>query len=150
MNNNLWEKTVSRTSRLEDALDIDGGNDELDEMEVYESDDWKIKITAEMRELDKVAELALQTYEAMMNSMHLTKPEQRIKYLEVAHKYLSEAKDAINKRDVLTEKRIDRETKIKHSGQPTKAGEGKTDSQPTGTTTRAELEKKLAERRNLQ
>lgn len=92
---------MSRTTRLEDAFEVDG--DEMKDIERDEMEEYAVKIP-EIRNLELISQLALDAYEVIWNSMHLFDPRDRTEQIKIAKTYLSEAKDAIHKRDVLIQK----------------------------------------------
>lgn len=54
----------------------------------------EIPDTDEARDLNLVIELALNAYKSIMDDIALIEPKNRLKYLEVAERYLGQAKDA--------------------------------------------------------
>lgn len=68
----------------------------------------KIPEDAEERNLDLIIDLALRTYKEQMDDMVHIEPKNRLKYLEIAERFLNQAKDAMYKKDYL---RMQRERK---------------------------------------
>lgn len=62
--------------------------------------DEKIDIP-EIRNLDTIIELALTAYKEQMEIVDLVEPKNKIKYMEVAERYLGQAKDAMYKKEYL-------------------------------------------------
>ena len=76
---------------------------------MHDFDDDQIELIipeeAEKRDLDLIIDLALKAYKGQMDDLHLIEPKNKIKYLEVAERFLGQAKDARYKRDTLILKR---------------------------------------------
>ena len=56
---------------------------------------------AEAKNLDLIIKLALNAYKDQIENIHLIEPKNRIKYYEIAERFLGQAKDARYKRDTL-------------------------------------------------
>jgi len=58
----------------------------------------------ELASLNDIIRLSLAAYKEQMDDISLIEPKNRVKYLEVAERFLNQAKDAIVKRDSLKSK----------------------------------------------
>lgn len=96
----------------------------------------------ELHDLGLIIELALNAYEEQMNDVQFIEPKNRIRYLEVAERFLNQAKDAIAKRDklVLDRERLEKGTKKASTGSTRDDGE---EDEPQGTVSRTELQKRM-------
>lgn len=82
-------------------LDKEFGMSDFDD-EILEFD---IPDEKEQRDLDLIIDFALRAYKQQMDDLTLIEPKSRIKYLEIAERFLGQAKDARYKRDYLILKR---------------------------------------------
>ncbi len=96
----------------------------------------------ELRDLDLIIDFALRAYQDQMNDVQFIEPKNRIKYLEVAERFLNQAKDAMAKRDklILDRERLEKGTK---STQRAPEKDDKEEEEPSGGVSRSELQKRL-------
>lgn len=75
-----------------------------EEFDVAKADLLDIEETIEIPEiknLDLIVTFALQAYKEQMDIVGLVEPKNKIKYLEIAERYLGQAKDAMYKKEYL-------------------------------------------------
>lgn len=72
--------------------------------------------------LDTIIELSLSAYKEQMEVIGLVEPKNRVKYLEVAERFLNQAKDAMAKKENLT---LQRDKLYKANAKPKGILEGK-------------------------
>lgn len=88
--------------------------------------------------LDTIIEFALKAYKDQMDVISLIEPKSRIKYMEIAEKFLGQAKDAMHKKEMIKiQKQRASGKKSKNENVPLM--ESDTDGQPAKTYTRDEL-----------
>lgn len=99
----------------------------------------------ELRDLDLIIDLALRTYEEQINDIQFIEPKNRIKYLEIAERFLNQAKDAMAKRDKLL---LDREKFEKGGKTASKAPEKAEEDEdtPSEGVSRQELQRRTMKR----
>lgn len=81
---------------LNSAFDIDDGP----EVDMMFEDMEQVEIP-EIVDLDFVIERALADYAEIKNSMHLVEGKHRLEYMMLARDFLAQAKDAMNKKELL-------------------------------------------------
>ena len=116
---------------LEQAFDIDSGIDS-------DLPDLSSVIVPEDTSLDTTIFMALKAYQENAEIIKLIEPKNRIRYLEVGEKYLSLAKDAIHKRELL---------KLKEQEIDTLAGKDEPVT-PVGSVNRNQLYDRLKKKSN--
>lgn len=123
---------MSNTSHpLNNAFDIDDGPDTdmmFEDMDMVE--------IPEIKNLDFVIERALADYAEIKNSMHLVEGKYRLEYMMLARDFLSQAKDAMNKKELLI---LKAKTVKVTPNNAENTGSDKTTERPK-TITREELE----------
>lgn len=95
---------MSTQHPLDRYLDVSSEDSLDDEIELITAP------SAEDASLDTIIEFALKAYTEQMNDMVHIEPKNRIRFLEVAEKFLDQAKDAIAKKEQLNlarEKHLD-------------------------------------------
>lgn len=119
-------------------LDKELGINEHEEKRVM-NDEYAVKIpeSPELRNLDLIIDLALKSYKEQMEDLCVVDARSKAKYLEIAERYLNQAKDAMAKKEKLM---LDAQ-KLKLA--PVAASEGQEESKPKAETSRSELYGKL-------
>lgn len=97
--------------KLDKTFNIDGSYDDP------EQDDLilvavNIPDDPELANLNDIIRLALTAYKEQMEDIHMIEPKNRVRYLEVAERFLNQAKDAITKRDTLKSKLSKKKTDV--------------------------------------
>jgi hypothetical protein len=90
-------KPIYENEKLDKAFNIDGSYDEPEEDEIIS--EVRVPTDPELASLNDIIRLALEAYKMQVEDIGMIEPKNRVKYLEVAERYLNQAKDAINKRD---------------------------------------------------
>jgi len=89
--------------------------------------------------LDTIIELALKAYKEQLDVISLVDPKSRIKCMEIAEKFLGQAKDAMHKKEMIKiQKQRAAGKKPKNESVPLMEGNSDTE-QPAKTYTREEL-----------
>jgi hypothetical protein len=78
---------------LDRAFDIDNSH--------LLDDDYEEVVIPDDPTLDTIIEFALKAYKTQMEDVSLIEPKNRIRYLEIAERFLEEAKDAMYKKEYL-------------------------------------------------
>lgn len=89
--------------KLDKTFNIDGSYEDLEQDDLILTD-VHIPDDPELASLNDIIRLALMAYKEQMEDIHMIEPKNRVKYLEVAERFLNQAKDAISKRDNLKSK----------------------------------------------
>jgi hypothetical protein len=92
-------KPIYENEKLDKAFNIDGSYDDPEENEIIS--EVRVPTDPELASLNDIIRLALEAYKMQVEDIGMIEPKNRVKYLEVAERYLNQAKDAINKRDAL-------------------------------------------------
>jgi hypothetical protein len=74
---------------LDEQFDIDNGY----------SEDFASVVIPDNPDLDTIINLSLSAYKEQMEIINLVEPKNRIKYLEIAERFLNQAKDAMAKKE---------------------------------------------------
>lgn len=96
-------KNSFENPKLDKTFNIDGSYDDLEQDDLILTD-VHIPDDPELASLNDIIRLALMAYKEQMEDIHMIEPKNRVKYLEVAERFLNQAKDAIAKRDNLKSK----------------------------------------------
>lgn len=120
------------THPLDDTFDISAADlldDDLDEVVIPDDPN-----------LDTIIKLSLQAYKSQMNDILHIEPKNRARYLEVAEKFLNQAKDAMAKKEQIKLSR-EKQQPRQPAGAPTATNTG----QPGEgvTVTREQLSERL-------
>ena len=89
--------------KLDKTFNIDGSYDDPEQDDLILTD-VHIPDDPELASLNDIIRLALMAYKEQMEDIHMIEPKNRVRYLEVAERFLNQAKDAISKRDNLKSK----------------------------------------------
>lgn len=89
--------------KLDKTFNIDGSYDDPEQDDLILTD-VHIPDDPELASLNDIIRLALMAYKDQMEDIHMIEPKNRVRYLEVAERFLNQAKDAIAKRDNLKSK----------------------------------------------
>ena len=110
---------TKRNHPLEEEFDM------VDEIKIDENDEIVIP---EVKNLDLIIDLALKAYKDQMDVISLIEPKSRIKYLEIAERFLNQSKDAIYKKEqlIIQEAKAKGKTKAPEKEEPQTEGEKKT------------------------
>lgn len=96
-------KNSFENPKLDKTFNIDGSYEDLEQDDLILTD-VHIPDDPELASLNDIIRLALMAYKEQMEDIHMIEPKNRVKYLEVAERYLNQAKDSIAKRDNLKSK----------------------------------------------
>jgi hypothetical protein len=89
--------------KLDKTFNIDGSYDDPEQDDLILTD-VHIPNDPELASLNDIIRLALMAYKEQMEDIHMIEPKNRVRYLEVAEKFLNQAKDSIAKRETLRSK----------------------------------------------
>lgn len=101
----------------------------------------KIPEDAEERNLDLIIDLALRTYKEQMDDMVHIEPKNRLKYLEIAERFLNQAKDAMYKKDYLRMQRERKNSAVRAPQPPQGGDQGAQDGDGTVVDRKALMER---------